>query len=154
MTQGVTAARSADFAAAESTAQPRDRLNSSSHFPPIRTEKKATMAHNAAPFCSARAVRQCKKRNAKRVTLVAFERIRSRYVTQLIRQVEGDHQSESLLRWITSGCPVIVPMDHFSNSRREPLLACVYFKPSFFPAASSAIDSRMRLSRVSDFLAV
>jgi len=29
-----------------------------------------------------------------------------------------------------------------------------YFNPSFFPAASSAIDSRMRLSRVSSRLAV
>jgi hypothetical protein len=29
-----------------------------------------------------------------------------------------------------------------------------YFKPSFFPAASNAIDSRMRLSRVSSRLAV
>jgi hypothetical protein len=32
--------------------------------------------------------------------------------------------------------------------------ASVYFKPSFFPAASIAIDSRMRLSRVSSRLAI
>src|SRR5260370_1393726 len=38
--------------------------------------------------------------------------------------------------------------------RLEPLQASVYFKPSFCPATSSAIDSRMRLSRVSDCLAV
>ena len=36
----------------------------------------------------------------------------------------------------------------------EPLPASVYFKPSFFPATSSAIDSRMRRSRVSARLAI
>src|SRR5882762_8669422 len=41
-----------------------------------------------------------------------------------------------------------------ANTRRELLPASVYFKPSFFPAAISAIDSRMRLSRVSGRLAV
>ena len=38
--------------------------------------------------------------------------------------------------------------------RRRVVLAQRYFKPSFFPAASSAIDSRMRLSRVSGRFAI
>ena len=37
---------------------------------------------------------------------------------------------------------------------RNRVVLSVYFKPSFFPAAISAIDSRMRLARVSGRLAV
>jgi hypothetical protein len=52
------------------------------------------------------------------------------------------------------------PRKHFPTRTREALSLCQplpirdYFKPSFFPAASRRIDSRMRLSRVSGRFAV
>jgi hypothetical protein len=61
------------------------------------------------------------------------------------------HFERSTCRYISNRYSLAVVMP---NARRERRGHGGYFKPSFLPAASSEIDSRMRLTRVSGRFAI
>lgn len=117
---------------------PRSVFRQRTGSPPIRDSgeprRDNVVWERRRPACRLRKLVDCRQTGRSRITSCLP-------VTRRVAEACRRRAASSLSRII-------------ANTRRELLPASVYFKPSFFPAAISAIDSRMRLSRVSGRLAV